>query len=309
MSCLHPIQAWRNTFSDILTKKRSAPFFKAPPKAALDGGTVKPCPLPCGRCLGCRLDYSRQWAMRGVCELQMNDRACFATLTYSPEHLGMLPGGASLSRSDYQKFFKRLRRRGFKFSYMVAGEYGDRLGRPHFHVIFFGEDFRKDSYDAPFRQSKEMPLYCSKTLTEVWGKGHVVVGDVSFSSIQYVAGYITKKINGEKAKEHYQGRLPEFMQASLKSPIGRSWLDKYMSDVFPRDEFVFKGQVMKPPKYFRKVYAKYFPEKALDLSVKREMFIELSKEQFTPEVLAAKEAILLSKFKQRLRKLEEQLAA
>lgn len=309
MSCLHPIKAWRNTFSDFRTKKRAAPFFSPPPAAAIAGGTVKPCPLPCGRCLGCRLDYSRQWAMRGVCELQMNDRACFATLTYAPEHLGMLPAGSSLDRPDYQKFFKRLRRRGFKFTYMLAGEYGEKLGRPHFHVIFFGEDFRKDSYPAPVRQSKDMPLYCSKVLTETWGKGHVVIGDVSFASIQYVAGYITKKVNGEKAAEHYLGKKPEFMQASLKSPIGRSWLDKFMSDVFPRDEFIFKGKVMKPPKYFSKVYAKKFPKEYLELSIKREIFIESSKDNFTPEALAAKEEILLSKFKQRLRKLETQLSA
>lgn len=311
MSCLHPIQAWRNTFSDFRAKKRAAPFFKAPPVAAIKGGTVKPCPLPCGKCIGCRLDYSRQWAMRGVCELNsVDNRACFVTLTYSDKFLprGRKTGEATLLKNHYQKFFKRLRRAGYKFTYMIAGEYGEKLGRPHFHVIFFGEDFKKGSTVAPVRQSKDMPLYNSPVLSEKWGKGHVVVGDVSFASIQYVAGYITKKINGPGAREHYGTRKPEFMQASLKTPIGRRWIDKFMTDVFPRDEFVFKGKVMRPPKYFYKVYAKKFPEKALDLSVRREIFMESSKENFTPEALAAKEIILLSKFKQRLRRLEAELS-
>lgn len=311
MSCLHPLRAWRNNFSLLDTRKRGAPFFKDPGPHALRMGSVKPCPLPCGRCLGCRLDYSRQWAMRGVCELQMNERSCFVTMTYRD---GCLPkvskhGAATLRKSHYQKFFRALRRRGYKFTYMVAGEYGEKLGRPHFHVIFFGEDFKKDSYPAPFKQSPDFPLYSSKILDDLWKKGHVVVGDVSFQSIQYVAGYITKKVTGSKAAAHYQGRLPEFMQASLKSPIGRSWLEKYMSDVFPRDEFVFKGKVMSPPKYFRKVYAQKFPDKALDLSVKREIFMDDNRDKFSAEDLEAKEIILLSQFKKRLRKLETQLSA
>lgn len=305
MSCLHPVPAWRNTFSDFRLKKRAAPFFKAPPTAALLGGTVKSTPLPCGRCLGCRLDYSRQWAMRGVCELQMNSRSCFATLTYAPEHL---PPDRSLQKEHYQKFFKRLRKAGFKFTYMIAGEYGEKLGRPHYHVIFFGEDFKKNSTMAPVKQTKLMPLYCSPDLSKKWGMGHVVVGDVSFQSIQYVAGYITKKINGEKAAEHYQGKKPEFMKVSLKQPIGASWFDKYMSDVYPRDVFIYKGKEMRPPKYFQKRYAKLYPEKALELSVNREIFMESNSDQFTPEALHAKEEILISKFKQRLRLLEKELA-
>ena len=38
--------------------------------------------IPCGRCFGCRLDYSRQWADRMMLELETEKKAVFLTLTY-----------------------------------------------------------------------------------------------------------------------------------------------------------------------------------------------------------------------------------
>ena len=39
--------------------------------------------LPCGRCIGCRLERARQWAVRIMHESKMHDTNCFLTLTYS----------------------------------------------------------------------------------------------------------------------------------------------------------------------------------------------------------------------------------
>lgn len=310
MPCVHPIRAWRNNFSDLRSRKRSAPFFQPPPKSAIKGGTVKEIRLPCGKCIECRIDYSRQWAIRGLCELQFSPRASFVTFTYRNDDL---PNGGSLVKEDYQKFLKRLRRAGFKFTYMLCGEYGEKLGRPHYHAIIFGEDFKKGASLAPISQSSDMPLYENPTLTRIWGKGHVVFGDVSYASIQYVAKYVTKKINGPLAKDHYQGKMPEFMRMSLKTPIGSRWFDKYHSDLYPRDEFVLvvndRSTVMRPPKYFQKRYAKMFPDKALDLSVKREKVADEMGDQWTPAKLASRKEITLAKFKQNIRRLERTLAA
>lgn len=45
--------------------------------------------LPCGKCIGCRLDYSREWAIR--CTLEMQDfdpeQCWFVTLTYDDFHV------------------------------------------------------------------------------------------------------------------------------------------------------------------------------------------------------------------------------
>lgn len=37
--------------------------------------------LPCGKCIGCRLEQSRQWAVRCVHEMQMHEDNSFVTLT------------------------------------------------------------------------------------------------------------------------------------------------------------------------------------------------------------------------------------
>mgnify|MGYP003328902971 FL=1 len=80
--------------------------------------------LPCGQCVGCRLEKSRQWAMRCVHEMRQHDQNSFITLTFNDEHLD--PSG-SLIKSDFQNFMKRLRKNtGAKIRYYHCGEYGER---------------------------------------------------------------------------------------------------------------------------------------------------------------------------------------
>ena len=43
--------------------------------------------IPCGHCIGCRLEYSRQWANRCLLEMQQHEQNCFITLTYDDEHI------------------------------------------------------------------------------------------------------------------------------------------------------------------------------------------------------------------------------
>jgi hypothetical protein len=59
-----PIQAYRNPFDHEgpLLFSPPHPGFSASANIALSGLKI-----PCGRCIGCRLEYSRQWAMRIPC--------------------------------------------------------------------------------------------------------------------------------------------------------------------------------------------------------------------------------------------------
>ena len=68
------------------------------------------------------------------------------------------------------------------------------------------------------------------------------------------------KINGEKADDHYgynpdTGELikPEYTTMSRRPGIGSTWLQKYASDIYPRDSVVVRGVAMKPPKYYDNV--------------------------------------------------------
>ena len=113
--------------------------------------------IPCGKCIGCRLEYSRQWANRCMLELQYHDSAYFVTLTYNEEHVPRtgLHGEMSLRKRDFQLFMKRLRKKysDDRIRFYAAGEYGTTTQRPHYHAILFGlhlDDLQvyksKDSY-------------------------------------------------------------------------------------------------------------------------------------------------------------------
>ena len=140
MPCYFPLQA---TFSlrsdgkkDIRFSNVNAELFKAGLKPVGDNNLS----LPCGRCMGCRLERSRQWAVRCLHESKCYDDNCFVTLTYSPEHL---PKGGTLVRKHLQDFIKRLRTANLdrKIRVFYCGEYGSELSRPHYHLCLFNFDF------------------------------------------------------------------------------------------------------------------------------------------------------------------------
>lgn len=81
---------------------------------ALNGQEIQ---LPCGQCIGCRLEHSRQWAMRMMHEASLHEENCFLTLTYDEENI---PPDHSLKVEHFQKFMKRLRRRHEKKKYAFS---------------------------------------------------------------------------------------------------------------------------------------------------------------------------------------------
>lgn len=143
--------------------------------------------VSCGQCIGCRLERSRQWAVRCMHEKQMHDDACFITLTYDDDNL---PFGETLVLSDWQKFMKRLVKKNGPIRFYHCGEYGDDTNRPHYHAILFG--YRPDDPEL-FSTSGETKLYASPSLRNTWGMGHCTFGDATFETAAYVARYITKK--------------------------------------------------------------------------------------------------------------------
>ena len=191
----------------------------------------------------------------------MHDSSCFLTLTFKDEYL---PPRGGLEYRDFQLFLKRVRKKfGAGIRFFHSGEYGDGEGKrewhPHHHAILFGLDFVQIDPEARvvYRNPKTGDLsYQSRILDELWSKdgenmGLASVGSTSWQSAAYVARYNLKKINGEKAKEHYDGRRPEFMTCS--NGIGRDWLLRYHSDVYPRDQVVMNGKEYPVPRYYDRV--------------------------------------------------------
>ena len=212
--------------------------------------------LPCGRCMGCKLERARQWAMRCMHEASLYDKNCFLTLTYADNKL---PSDRSVNRRHVQLFLKRLRRAYPKavIRYFGCGEYGERLGRPHYHLCVFGFDFPDKLLHTISGGHK---LYRSASLEALWGFGHCLIGDLTFGSAGYVARYCTKKVTGAMADDHYNGRTPEFACMSLKPGIGSGWYDKWKFDCYPSDFLVTRGVRCKPPRFYDKRLAVDDPE-------------------------------------------------
>ena len=134
MPCYSPLIAWRA--KHINPSGKTSLVFNQRDAAQPDD----PVQLPCGQCIGCRLEKSRQWAMRIAHESSLYDQNCFLTLTFSDEHL---PQNLSVSKRDLQLFMKRLRKHFAprKIRFFQCGEYGELNMRPHYHSILFNVDF------------------------------------------------------------------------------------------------------------------------------------------------------------------------
>lgn len=224
--------------------------------------------LPCGKCSGCLAERSRQWAVRLSHEVQSHDSSSFITLTYEK-----LPSKGSLCKRDAQLFLKRLRAKisPVTIRFFLCGEYGSKLGRPHYHALIFGYCFPDKQL---WKSSKAGNLYRSDLLDDVWGKGYCSVGEVSYASALYVAKYSTKRVVGDAAKAHYKGLLPEFCLMSRggrtgRGGIGSEWIDKFTSDVYPSDEVIINGFPARPPRYYDVRLEKKHPELLESLKAKR----------------------------------------
>lgn len=270
------------------------------------GSGVTPITVACGQCHGCRLERSRQWAVRLMHEKQTNEKSSFITLTYRDKSL---PPRGSLRVGDWQLFAHRLRKRLGKFRYFHCGEYGDRRGRPHFHALLYGISFEEDRVFLETTDQGD-DLYTSALLDHVWGLGdRNPIGNVTFKSAAYVARYIMKKQTGNRAKRHYGEivdtstgeilpyRKPEYITMSLKPGIGHDWIHQYMDEVYPRDEVIVNGKAVMPPKYYDLEYEKVNPEGYAILIKHRLQEGRKHRDNQTPERLAIREELAIREAK------------
>lgn len=255
MSCFHPVPAVRLQNGDVRFVSRST----------VDAVDFK---LPCGQCVGCRLEYSRQWAIRCLDEKAMHKENSFLTMTLSEESIAL--HGRSLSRRVFPLFVKRLRKElsPMRVRYFYCGEYTQKYA-PHYHALIFGYGFPDRQYWCKGKSG--MPLYVSSQLERLWPFGYSYVGDVDFESAAYVARYVLKKVSGDRdpedrlvMKDTGEVLLPEFVNMSRGSGdgslmfdggIGSGWYKQFSGDVYPHGNRVVRGRDMRPPRFYDKLFA------------------------------------------------------
>lgn len=284
MPCYRPLSGYRARTGGLTFKKHES--------------IGQPMSVPCGRCLGCHLMKSREWAIRCMHEVQTSEYpSSFITLTYAPENL---PPHGSLRKRDFQNFMKRLRAKFAtkKIRYYHCGEYGERLQRPHYHACIFNHDFPDKKIH---RMNNKTPQYISASLAALWPYGFHEIGELNYKSAAYAARYCIKKINGERRQQHYKslpdenGEIfdiePEYASMSLKPGIGEAWYRKYFSDVFPDDHVTYDGMQHKTPDYYRKLHQIQNPTESETLRKKRITISKKHAADNTPERLAVREVV------------------
>lgn len=221
--------------------------------------------IPCGQCIGCRIDYSRKWADRLVMESKLHDHSWFVTLTYDDQHLPFSDpidssGYPTLVKRDVQLFIKRLRKMVApeKIRYYCAGEYGTKTFRPHYHLIIFGLTLN----DLKFYKLNDLKqsYYNSELLSTAWqNKGFVVVAPATYETMLYTARYVTKKLKGfESSFYKTAGIAPPFSLMSRKPGIAGNY---YSYEIMLDDKIVLpQGRLAPHPRYFQKLLEKEYPD-------------------------------------------------
>lgn len=161
--------------------------------------------VPCGKCPFCSATKRSDWALRLHYESKLHLVKKFLTLTYADAHLHWKGGVSQLCKSDLQKFFKRVRKKGYRLRYYAVGEYGSRTYRPHYHILLFG--------DVP-----------DHVLRDSWSFGHVHIGTVTQASVMYCLGYI---VNGKGWKMTHKRQAP-FALMSRKPGLGANYVNAAM---------------------------------------------------------------------------------
>ena len=286
MPCYHPMQGYRSRADG-----KTIVFNPT------HGWVDRPLTIPCGQCVGCRLERSRQWAVRCVHEASLHEDNCFITLTYNNESL---PEDGSLNKKHFQDFMKRLRKKykNKKIRYYHCGEYGDKNFRPHYHAIIFGLEFDDQKL---FTVNNGEKLYTSEKLEKLWPFGFSTIGTVTFESAAYVARYVMKKVNGKNAKNHYErvdsntGEIyilvPEYNTMSRRPGIAAGWFDKYKDDVYPSDNIHLREKTFRPPKFYDKMYEHLMPNEMEKIKKQRMINMQKHATDNTSERLEVKEQV------------------
>jgi hypothetical protein len=288
VACYHPLQAFRTASGEVIFVERKA-------------DVVQTLNLPCGRCVGCRLDRSQQWALRIMHEAKLHDASGFVTLTYAEVH-----NPVTLRYEHFQQFMRRVRYECGPTRFFVCGEYGDLHRRPHFHAGLFGLDFRQDRKRWKKSEAGSM-LYRSPTLEKLWPLGFATVADLTLESAAYLARYSFKKVTGDLADAHYRlvdtdtgevtQLVPEMAHMSLRPGIGADWFARYWADVYPHDRVIMKGRKHKVPKYYDGLLKRIGPDLLEDVQQQRILNAVDKWPDNTPERLGVREQVTSARVK------------
>lgn len=217
--------------------------------------------------MACRINYTSAWKLRLLYELSDWDNAMFVTLTYDEEHI---PKDFSLQKKDPVGFFKRLRsyldysNANRQIKYYCCGEYGEKKdplrpeknhGRPHYHAIIFGlspfdDNDRKLVIEAWQHKCDDFQFDKNRGRRNEYGIGEkCAIQNVTPVDIEYVTGYVQKKLSGDLAGKIYGNDTKPFaiMSKGLGLNHALSNADRLRANGFT----YLSGHKISLPRYYR----------------------------------------------------------
>lgn len=245
----------------------------------------------CGQCIPCRINKRREWVHRLMLEGSQYEDNAFITLTYDEEHLPyvagpQLPGDthlATLIPKHLQDWLKRFRKavEPLKVRYYAAAEYGDATERPHFHIAMF--NFPSCSWG----QTRTHKQYCCAScdlVRSTWGMGNIYLGTLEETSMNYVAGYVLKKLTN-KFDDRLRGRHPEFARMSLRPGIGADAMHDAASTLLEFNLVEAQGDVPSALRHGKRILplGRYLRRRLRTLSTGSPDAPEISKEFYKQE--------------------------
>lgn len=294
MACYHPLTAYQDVNGSVSF-------------AELRGDFIRTLQLPCGRCIGCLQHRVLQWELRCTHEARVHDCNIFVTLTYDEKHV---PFGHTLVPDDFRLFIKRVRHHypERKVRFFGCGEYGEKRGRPHYHVILFGHDFEGRYKYRKTHSGKDQ--YTSPILDRLWPYGLATFCDFEPDLAGYIARYVIDRSQSWAAKIGYEvldtdtGEIvhlaKEFLRMSRRPGIGGTYLEKFSEDALKNNgTVVHKGKEVRQPRYYDKKLKKDI--RMDDAEWHRFKQSRKAIQHQTPERLATRETVALLNQKARRR--------
>lgn len=248
---------FRGSAQKYFDKQKHCPEGKVPENVIL---------IPCQQCAGCRLDKSKEWAIRILYEAKKHETSTFVTLTYDEKHKKDSLDGPRITtfikdlraRLDYKVKTKVLEKEQAKIKFFAIGEYGEKKGRPHYHAILFGGPFGRQNGNDEEPSRSGGAQWTHPDIEAVWPEGRHRISEVNFESAAYVARYSLKKITGDRAASHYGDKTPEFLR--LSKGVGKAWFEDWYQDIYPQGTVILpeRPEIL-APKYYDRLLEKIDP--------------------------------------------------
>jgi len=227
----------------------------------------RPVPIPCGKCICCRMSKVSLMEQRAKWEFNNHASASFVTFTYDDNHLPFENGflQPTLRRDHLHKYIDTLRHNlrnsriifprsvDKNFTFLSSGEYGDRFNRPHYHVIFFG-----------------IPVdVCRSILIKSWHNGSIKVLPVKNGCIRYVLKYLSKQQFGKNADSAYFDYGLESPFVMFSKGFGSGYFKSQMKNIFKFGLLKFGQKELPCPTYWKYKYFNFTMKNILDIEARR----------------------------------------